>query len=163
MFADIIGRMAKNLVEDVVNYIVNSAIKLKNRYTNEVNALIDWVAIFTQSDEEYIDFLKKASSFGEVIQDTETGPIFKLNRPIKTRAGELFIIKIRKPDKTRPQRGDGDFRLSDYETFKKRNLTDKHFKLIRRKDYEMIELKDSEFDVLVYFSNPPISEVLGLS
>lgn len=155
--------MAKTLFQEIIISIVNDAIKLKNRYTSEVNALIDWVAIFTQSDEEYKDFLKKASSFGEVIRDTESGPIFKLGNPIKTKAGNLFIVKIRKPDKTRPQRGNGDFRIDKYKKFKEKYLSDKHFSLIERKDHQMVELKDSDFDVLVYFSNPPISKVLGLS
>ena len=149
-------------IKEIVDYIVENAVKLKNKYAEEKSASLDWVAIFTRSEEEFKDFLKKTNSLGEVIQDTETGPIFKLNHPVKTKAGDLLIIKIRKPDKTRPQRGDGDFRIDNYVEFKKKCLTNKHFSLIERKDHEMLELKDDGFDVLVYFSNPPISKVLGV-
>lgn len=155
--------MAVASLLEIINYIVDNTLKLKNKYTDEKSSPIDWVAVFAQNDIEYESFLKKTKSMGKIVESTPTGPIFKLSSPIKTKAGDLFIIKIRKPDKTRLQRGDGDFRLSDYKAFKKRYLADKHFKLIRRKDYEMIELRDPEFDVLVYFSDPPISKVLGLS
>lgn len=36
------------------------------------------------------------------------------------------------------------------------------FKLIERPDMEMIELADSNYDVLAYFSNPTLGEVLGI-
>jgi uncharacterized protein YllA (UPF0747 family) len=150
-------------LQKTVDYIADETTKLKNKYMGEISAPIDWVAIFSQNAAEYKSLLKETKSIGEIVQETPTGLIFKLNSSIKTKSGDLLIIKIRKHDKTRPQRGDADFRLSDYEAFKKRYLPDEHFKLIERKDYEMIELNDSEFDVLVYFSNPPISKVLGLS
>ena len=151
-----------NAIEEKVQYIVKETLKLKSKLVDEEVTPIDWVAIFAQSASEYDSLLKENKEMGSVVKDTKTGPIFKLNTPIETEAGGLQIIKIRKPDKTRPQRGDADFRLADYEEFKKKHLADNHFKLIEREDYEMIELKDDKFDVLVYFSNPPISEVLGL-
>ncbi|MCH8821864.1 hypothetical protein IID23_05100 [Patescibacteria group bacterium] len=150
-------------LQRTVDYIVNETIQLKNKYTDEISAPIDWVAVFAQNGQEYESFLKETRSMGKIVKDTSTGPIFKLDSPIKTKAGELFIIKIRKPDKTRPQRGDADFRIDNYKEFKEKYFSDKHFSLIERKDYQMLELKDSDFDVLVYFSNPPISKVLGLS
>jgi len=151
------------MFQKTVNYIVNETIQLNNKYTSETNAPIDWVAIFSQNASEYESFLKETKRIGKIVKDTPTGPIFKLGSPIKTKAGEIFIIKIRKPDKTRPQRGDADFRIDNYKEFKEKYLSDQHFSLIERKDYQMLELKDSDFDVLVYFSNPPISKVLGLS
>lgn len=150
-------------LQKTVDYIANETIQFKNKYTDEISAQIDWVAVFSQNASGYGRFLKETKSMGKIVEDTSTGPIFKLDSPIKTKAGELFIIKIRKPDKTRPQRGDADFRIDNYKEFKEKYFSDKHFSLIERKDYQMLELKDSDFDVLVYFSNPPISEVLGLS
>lgn len=150
-------------LQRTVDYIVNETIQLKNKYIDESDAPIDWVAIFAQNNHEYESFLKETESVGKIVKKTLTGPIFNLKSPIKTKAGELHIIKIRKPDKTRSQRGDADFRIEIFKEFKNKYLSDSHFSLIDRKEYQMIELKDSEFDVLVYFSNPPISRVLGLS
>ena len=150
-------------LQEIISYIVDNTVKLKDKHTEEKSAPIDWVAVFSQNAPEYESFLKETKSMGKIVEKTPTGPIFKLDSPIKTKAGELFIIKIRKPDKTRPQKGDADFRIDNYKEFKEKYFSDKHFSLIERKDYQMLELKDSDFDVLVYFSNPPISKVLGLS
>lgn len=72
------------------------------------------------------------------------------------------VPKVRKPDKTRLQRGDGDFN-TDYEMFKRKYLDNKNFTLIKRVGSEMIELKDNQFDVLAYFSNIPTSKQLGIT
>lgn len=150
-------------LQKTVDYIVSETIKLKNKYIDQTGAPIDWVAIFSQNGQEYESFLKEIKKTGKIIKDTPTGLIFKLDSPIKTNAGDVFIIKVRKHDKTRPQRGDADFRIDKYKEFKEKYLPNKHFSLIIRKDYQMVELKDLDFDVLVYFSDPPISKVLGQS
>lgn len=88
-------------------------------------------------------------------QTSKTGVSFLLNQPIKTPAGLLKLLKIRKPDPTRPQRGAPDFRVKDYQHFKDKYLQKSgNFTLMVRKDLEMIELKG--IDVLVYFPNNPV-------
>ena len=151
------------MIKETVDYIVEEAPKLVKKNLGNTKISIDWVAIFTQDEKEYRVFLEEALSIGEIIKKNRTGPIFKLNQPFITKFGNLYIIKIRKPDKTRPQRGDADFRITKYKELKNKYLKNKHFLLIKREDFEMIELRDDSFDVLVYFSNPPISKVLGLS
>lgn len=75
----------------------------------------------------------------------------------------IWLLKIRKPDPTRPERGDADFTLRDYNSFKEKYLKDaEHFKLIDRGNFEMIELKDPKFDVRSYFSNIPLTVQLGI-
>lgn len=52
---------------------------------------------------------------------------------------------------------------TDYDNFKKKYLDNKRFKLTKSWDgFEMIELGDEEFDVLVYFSINPLSKKLGV-
>ncbi|MBI5635563.1 hypothetical protein HY993_01220 [Candidatus Micrarchaeota archaeon] len=77
-------------------------------------------------------------------------------------SGPFKILKIRKPDKTRPERGDADFNIANYEDFKKKYLPLEGFKLIVREDHKMIELTEEGADVRVYFSNPHIDKVLGI-
>ena len=76
--------------------------------------------------------------------------------------GDLRLLKIRKPYPTHPERGNADFTVSDYQNFKKENLAKKNFKLIKREDFEMIELTDPDFNVRVYFSNPPTDKKFGI-
>jgi hypothetical protein len=52
--------------------------------------------------------------------------------------------------------------VENYEEFKKRHLRLKGFKLIKRKDHEMVELMELGADVRVYFSNPHVDKLLGI-
>jgi hypothetical protein len=79
-----------------------------------------------------------------------------------TTAGRLQLLKLRAPDKSRRERGDADFTVSNYQTFKSKYLNSPGFKLIVRDKFEMIELSDPTFGVLAYFSNPPLDVQLGL-
>lgn len=154
--------MDKSEIEAVVRNIADQSTLLKNKYLRSDYSPIDWICIFCQSETEYKEFIGVVKSLGKVIQDTGMGPIYKLNRPIKTEAGNVVVLKIRKPDKTRTQRGDGDYRIGNFALLKRNNLSKKQFSLVQREDYEMVEIRDPDFDVLVYFSNPPITKVLGV-
>jgi hypothetical protein len=140
-----------------LHHIVEQAKKLKNLHTSEKNAPVNYACIFCQNEQEYEQFYTAASEMGKVIKETPSGELFHI-RPIDTVAGKLQLVKIRKPDPTRPERGDADFTVADYETFKKAHLGKDGFKLIgNRPDIiEMIELMDPSFDVRAYFSQVPL-------
>jgi len=147
----------KVLVKD----IVKQACELKNKHTSEVNALVNYAAIFSQSKEEFEELLILVKKIGKVVKETTTGPLFNIEK-LDTVSGKLQLLKIRMPDKTRLEKGDADFTVSDYTSFKESNLSRVGFKLIKRENFEMIELIDPEFEVRVYFSNPPMDKQLGL-
>lgn len=151
-------------INEIIKYIVSETLKLNSLYLPNEQVCINYSAIFCQNDEEFDAFNAEAMLLGIVIEDTPTGPLYKFINPLKTSAGPLWLLKIRKPDLTRPQRGDADFTLKDYASFKNAYLPDSlHFSLIKRKDFEMIELKDIHFDVLSYFSNPPLTEQYNIN
>ena len=151
------------IIEETIEYVVAQTLQLNRLHIPDELVSINYSAIFCQSDEEFETLEKRASQRGHVVEDTPTGPLFKLNQPLETIAGPLWLLKIRKPDPTRPQRGDADFTLKDYETFKKKHVKDaKHFKVIDRDNFEMIELRDEKFDVLTYFSSIPLTRQLGI-
>jgi hypothetical protein len=148
-----------NELKEFVKEIVKKADALKNKYTSEKPAPVNYACIFCQTEVQYDDLLKITSTIGKIIKETPTGPLFQI-KPLDTVAGRLRLLKIRKPDITRTELGDADFTVSDYPKFKKKYLSRKGFKLIERENFEMIELIDSEFDVRVYFSNPPLDKQL---
>lgn len=150
----------QNLISLVKN-IVDEAKKLKDNHTDEKSAPVNYACIFSQNKTEYQDLMNEAEKIGEVLRETKTGNIYKID-PLETPAGLLKILKIRKPDKTRPEKGDADFTVSDYQEFKKKYLSKVGFKLIERPNMEMIELIDPDFDVRAYFSNPPLDQQFGL-
>jgi len=147
----------KALVQD----IVSKAAELKNIYTDEKQALVNYACIFCHSEEEYNELVSLVGTMGEVIKDTHNGPLFHIE-DLGTVSGKLKLLKIRMPDSTRPERGDADFTVSNYKLFKEKSLSQPQFKLIDRGYMEMIELMDPRFDVRVYFSNPPLDLQLKL-
>jgi len=148
-------------LKSLVKEIVEKATQLKNKHTNQSDALVNYCCIFSQSNEEYESLVNVTKEIGKVIKETPTGPLFHIS--LDTISGKLLLLKIRKQDTTRPERGDADFTVDNYLDFKKKYLSQSGFKLMLKEDFEMIELMDSEFDVRVYFSDPPLDKQLGLS
>lgn len=148
-------------METLIQNIVKNAKDLKDKYTDQKNAPVNYACIFCQSKEEEENFLKLAHKLGTVIQETKAGPVFQIS-PLDTIAGKLQLLKIRKPDSTRPERGDADFTVSDYPSFKKKYLNKPGFSLIQKENFEMIELYKKGRNVRVYFSFPPLDKQLNL-
>lgn len=148
-------------LKSIVKDIVEKATILKNKHTECKDAPVNYACFFSHSDEEFASLVGLADKMGSVVKETPTGPIF-LIETISTVAGNLKILKIRKPFTDKPQMGYADFTLSDYPSFKKTYLSDDRFELTVRENYEMIGIKDSEFDVFAYFAYPPLDEQLSI-
>lgn len=144
-------------LENRIKDIVAQSIKLKNKYTDQINAPIGYVCIFAQSKDEYEELESTVKAIGRLISETKTGNLYQIPE-MDTDSGRLKILKLRIPDVTRPELGDSDFNSNNYEEFKKEYLRKEGFKLIERENFEMIELMSSEFNVRVYFSNPPVEK-----
>ena len=140
----------KNHIIDIVEQAKN----LKNKYTDELSAPVNYACIFCQNDDELIMFGNLIQTFGTRVKDTPTGILYKIT-PLMTPAGNLHLVKIRIPDPTRIELGDADFTVNDYLNFKKEVSDKPNFKVIKRPDLEMIELTEDGSKVRVYFSDRP--------
>lgn len=150
--------MNKNEFENIINYIIKQGMEALGN-TDEKDAAVDYVAIFSKDDQEFDNLISVAENLGEETdkETAGTGKTFLLNEPIETSAGSLSLIKVRLPDATRPQRGAPDFKIQNYIQFKDKYLQSSgNFTLMVRKDYEMIEIKG--VDVLVYVPSKTVSE-----
>lgn len=152
-----------NKINEILEYIIPKTLELNRVHIPDESVRVNYSAIFCQSETEYEELNREAARLGDVAEDTPTGPLYKFHKPLQTVSGPLWLLKVRKPDPSRSERGDADFTLKDYNSFKVKYLKDtEHFKLIDRGKFEMIELKDSKFDVRCYFSNIPLSVQLGI-
>lgn len=149
-------------LNEAIQKIATDCLTLKDKYVQEKELKVDWVCVFSQNDEEYKNYNTEAQKIGELIETTESGLIYKLTKPIQTVAGNPKILKIRKYDPTKPEMGDIDF-TTIYEEFKNKYLDNNVFTLIKREKFEMIELKDKDFNVRVYFSSIPPSKLRGIN
>lgn len=153
--------METNGLRELIQTIVKDARKLSVAHTNEPDAPVNYACIFAQNDNEFNEIIAAARQLGSVVHDTAMGPVFHI-APIPTDAGQLTLLKIRRPDPKRQERGDADFTVADYETFKKTYLGKPGWGLISRPEMEMLELIDPSFNVLAYYSHPTLATVLKL-
>ena len=146
----------------IVNKIVTESVLLKNKYTNATNAPVEFACVFCQTDQEYKIYTGEIKKLGEVVQDTTTGFTYLFNIPLKTQAGPLSLVKIRRPDPLRKERGDADFN-TNFNEFKNRYINESNFQLVKRDQFEMLRLSESGNEVMACFSNIPLSKILGLN
>ncbi|MFA4818758.1 MAG: hypothetical protein WC621_02870 [Patescibacteria group bacterium] len=151
--------MNTNTLKKLVKDIVSQAKALKDRHTLEPNAPVNYACIFAQSDTEYKELIEATQTIGKVVKEMNSGLLYHIT-DLETVAGVLRILKIRIPDPTKPERGDADFTVADYPSFKKECLSRPGFKLITRTDMEMIELMELNCTARAYFSNPPVDQQL---
>jgi len=145
-----------------INYVVNRSVELKNKFTSASLASVEFACIFCQNENEYKELTDSIEKLGVIAEKTNTGNTYFLKKPVNTPAGDLRLVKIRKPDSNRPERGDADFNLGNYKEFKKKYLNNPKFELVKRDVFEMIRLSDPSFDVMACFSSIPKSNILGI-
>ena len=149
-------------IYDLVKDIVKRSTELKNKYTSEVDAKVNYACIFCKNDDEYNNYIKVLSEDGnQIIDNTYSGPLFRI-KDLETCSGTLKLLKIRKHDEKHLDLGDADFTVSDYLSFKDKYINKPNFKLIKGEGYEMIELIEDNNSVRAYFSNPPLDIELGI-
>ena len=143
----------------IVQEVVAESHRLNAAHTSEKEAPVNYACIFAQNKTEYEELAKIARQMGPIVQDTAMGPVFHI-APLSTVAGTLDLLKIRKPDPKRPERGDADFTVTDYDSFKKAYLGKPGFGIIKRPEMEMIELVDPSYNTIAYFSHPTLASIL---
>ena len=149
-----------NLIS-TINYIVSRSAELRNQLADASSAPVEFACIFCQNEKEYEEFTNAIGKLGKVAERTQNGFTYLLDKPIETIAGSLRLVKIRKPDPNRPERGDADFN-ANYDEFKKKYQNNFKFELIERNAFEMLRLEVSYFDLLVGCFNIPKSKNLGI-
>lgn len=153
--------MTTKELEKLAQNIVAASKCLSESFTHERNVPVNYVCVFTHSDDEYTELTDLAKEMGNIAHETATGPVF-LIAPISTVAGTLRILKIRRPDPKRQERGDADFTLPNYSQFKEKYLGQEGFNVIVRPNMEMMELLNPCYNVIAYYSYPTLAEVLKI-
>jgi hypothetical protein len=108
------------------------------------------LTVFSHSPEEFELLCKILESLGKPY-NYNNGPRVELYKPIESGTNRITHLRIRKPDPDRPEVGCNDFE-TDFDSFKNKYLLDHpaNLSLIRRLEYDMIELHNPGFNVLAY-------------
>jgi len=138
----------KELTE-TVRYIASETSKMAKKIVGK-SFSIKSLTVFAHSQSEFELLTEILAKIGKQY-DYNNGPRVELYEPIEVGENRITHLRIRKPDIERPQVGSNDFE-TNYKTFKKDYLSQHpdNIILIERPEYEMIELRDKEFDVLAY-------------
>ena len=150
------GRRNNGIIED----IIERNLKRIEKDLTEIEDIqsIDFIDLFPISEEHRIQLDEEAALIGRIVKETERGNVYLLNNPIKTRYGELSLIKVRFFDETRTNwEAAADFDVKDRKALEDKVEKDSRFKYIARPDWDAVEFKTE--DTLVYFLKPLASEV----
>lgn len=142
--------VSKEQLIEAIKYTAASASELCRKII-EKPLPIHSLTIFSHTEDEF-EFLKKLLGIMGAPYNENNGPRVALHEPIVVGSNIITHLRIRKPDLERPQVGCNDFDIEDYKAFKSEHLA-KHpdnLFLIKRPDYEMIEFRHPDFDVLAY-------------
>lgn len=135
--------------------VVHSVAENSTRLSEEIIGTsfpIHSLTVFSHSEKEF-KFLKELLNTMGAPYNENNGPRVVLHEPIIVGDNAVIThLRIRKPDPDRPQVGCNDFDVEDYEAFKTEYLSrfPENLFLIERPDYEMIEFRHPDYDVLAY-------------
>jgi len=145
------AKSIQNKIEliETVGYIARETTRLCKSIVGETFP-IGSLTVFSHSEPEYELLVEILGALGKPY-NYNNGPRVELFEPIVVDNNKINYLRVRKPDIERPQVGCNDF-VTDYELFKKDFLIKypNNIRLIKRPEYEMIELFSPEFDVLAY-------------
>lgn len=152
-----------SVILDAVGYVAKEATKMLFR-SQGYTLPIKYVTLFAHYDSEYDELIKLSTELGTQ-SVTNNGVKTLLTNPIEVLAMKLDVngqredvthlvesIRIRKPDPYRMQVGCCDFEYnSDYEWLAgTETIANSRVRRILRKDLDMVEFHDPDFDVLGY-------------
>lgn len=152
-------RKNKSMLEDIIK-------RNEKRIEKDINQIrdiqkIDFIDIFPESEEHRKMLDEECSKISKLIDSTEKGNFYLLNKPIKTKWGNLKFLKIRFFDKSRIEyEAAPDFVVKDWNKIKEQVGKDKRFSYISRPNWEAVEFKTE--NSLVYFLNPLVTSVYGI-
>ena len=147
---------------DITKQIVASSSKVLDKYVPaKYDLTLDYVDIFPKSEDEYKELLNQLKTLGKPVWQGSTGNTYMLEEPIETVKGVLNLLRIRTFDESKLIfRGHPDYTIKEtqYEEFKEDLLKQGNVNLIKRTDYEMIEIWDKDFEVAIYFPSIPLTQ-----
>lgn len=145
-------------IDAIVKYLIEKADQLINSYKMQDGITkIDYVAIFPKSAVDETSLVESLKHIGLPVKETPTGTIYKLTTFVEMPQGEVQLVKIKKFDKNRTQRGYIDYEVADYQKFKMENLSKGVVEISQNAEgMEMLKLVDPE--VLIFFPENPLGK-----
>ena len=111
---------------------------------------IDFIDIFPTSIEHRTKLDEEARKIAKLVDSTEKGNFYLLDKPIKTKWGDLYFLKIRFFNESRLNyEAAPDFEVENWDELKKLTKNDNRCSFFEREKWQAIEFKTD--NCLVYF------------
>lgn len=141
----------QKLVE-TIRYIADQASALSGKVIGTELA-VSYVTVFSHHADEFENLKKMALELGD-LEGEHNGPRVLLTNSIVVGDSKVLRLRIRHPDLERPQVGCADYDVPSYESFVDTHPASEYLQTIERPEFDMIEFKHPDFDVLGYVVSP---------
>lgn len=122
---------------------------------------IDFIDIFPISEEHKTMLDNEAKNIAKIVDRTEKGTFYLLNKPIETKWGPLKFFKIRFFDETRLNwEASSDFAVENWNKLMNKVGKEDNYGFYCRKEWKALEYKTN--DSLIYFLNPLITTIYNI-
>ncbi len=155
--------MNKNL-KDEIQHIIDQGLELKHKYIAKDHLRLDFINIFSQTDEEYQGFVAQIDQLGKPVKDIWKGVIVSLDKQFDVENDKLSYIMISKPREDRKVQGYLSYYLNNFEEMHTEfEKSGNNTILVRKPDYMRLEVADDEHDVKVYMTSSSMLETVVYS
>lgn len=148
-----------NAIETALKIVAESQAILSDYEILQFSPVLDYVDIFPQNEEEHFALAAEIETLGKPVFKTSTGTTYKLFKPVDTVQGPLELIRVRIYDETRTAfLGHPDYAIAEYEKAKEFLLQKENVGMLTRPDYDLIEVWDPKYKVLLYIPSVPLTK-----
>lgn len=149
--------------QEMVSVIIEKADQLlQDKQVHQGLGEIDYVTIFPKSEDEYGEFMGKLEKEGRLVRIASTGTVFQLRKPFQTPQGQIPLVRIRIYDPSKIQIGYVDYRIDDYQIFRKKYLLSNIVTATHNAEgVEMLMVENK--DVIIYFPESPLGKTIEAS
>lgn len=145
-----------------INEIINEGLAVLKTSVKDKVESGSFVNIYPESDQEREQLVDSINPISKMISATNTGEIYVLDEPVKTKLGQFELIKIRVADPAYSTKGAIDFIPKDYAAFKGKYSTTPGFDVVNKDTFEIVELRAQNSRVVLHFPNRTLAEALGI-
>jgi hypothetical protein len=137
-------------IKQRIEQIIDQIQALRAKCYPQYELSIEYLTIFSQSEEDFINLKKSLKELGEEAA-ANNGFKYNLKTSINYKGENINLIRIRKLDIHRKELGCADLTYKDQDYTKLREIAlEKGLDIILRNGYEMIELSDFDMNVYAY-------------
>jgi len=140
-------------LEERIEAVAKAGLQLFADEFEDHTGRLNVVTLYATDGHDYSHLKEHLSEEAEVLEDD----LFFLNSPLTIKNETVALVRLEHPDGEHSQIGECDFALDDWLEFETKNKKKKWVEIIDEEEFHMVRFTDPEKDVILVFTNPPVS------